>query len=324
MLPAVSRWGRPHGGRPSSCGDGAGARSPTPAARRRRRARCGPPSTTGRPSTSTCRRRRRSRRRAPGRGRRPRCGRCRAARRPGRRARRPRAGPRPASPAARAVGQRGEQLGRAEPAALAGGEPLVHLQRPGLLEQVDHGVLVAAQRQRRARRRAARGPGRCRRRGPARWSGTGRPRCRSRRAARCRRRSGGWRARRWCAGPSTPSSASSPVGVSPWRRRHAAFSAGCSDRCTCRGRPSAAFATTASASRGTARTEWTRADAGVGARGARSAQACGVAVAEAQLRAFQGGVEAAREVAGVQQGEADARVGRGGAQGLAAWRCGSA
>jgi hypothetical protein len=42
-----------------------------------------------------------------------------------------------------------------------------------------------------------------------------------------------------------------------------------------------------------------------------------VAVAEAQLRACQGGVEAAREVAGVQHGEADARVGRGGAQGRA-------
>ena len=40
-----------------------------------------------------------------------------------------------------------------------------------------------------------------------------------------------------------------------------------------------------------------------------------VAVAEAQLGAFQRGVEAAREVAGVEQGEADARVGRGGAQG---------
>ena len=40
-----------------------------------------------------------------------------------------------------------------------------------------------------------------------------------------------------------------------------------------------------------------------------------VAVAEAQLGAFERGVEAAREVAGVEQGEADARVGRGGAQG---------
>ena len=92
--------------------------------------------------------------------------------------------------------RRGQQLGGRVAPALAGGQALVELDRARLLEQVDHRVRVAAQREPGAARRRARGPGRCRRRGRARSSGTGRPWRPRRRAGRRRRPWGGWRGSR--------------------------------------------------------------------------------------------------------------------------------
>ena len=97
------------------------------------------------------------------------------------------------------VAARRSSAGRPVP-ALAGGEALVELDRPHLLEQVDDGVAVGAEGQRAARVVEALGSGRCRRRGRARWWGRSRRRYGWRRGGRCRRRSGGWRARRWSAG----------------------------------------------------------------------------------------------------------------------------
>ena len=144
---------------------------------------------------------------------------------------------------------RGEQLGRGPVAARLRGEPLVELDGPHLLEEVDHRVAVAAQGERDA------GVGSARRRtdAVAEVALGGRAHAHVRRglapAARCRRRSGGWRARRWCASPSTPWSASSWVGVTPYAARHASFSAGCSDRWTCSGRGTPSSPTAASTTR---------------------------------------------------------------------------
>ena len=57
-------------------------------------------------------------------------------------------------------------------------------------------------------------------------------------------------------GPSTPASASSSVGLSPYAARQASFSAGCSDRWTCSGVLAAHAATVLIWSWGTARTLW--------------------------------------------------------------------
>ena len=90
----------------------------------------------------------------------------------GERARRELAGVRPAEAGVPVGGGRAQQLGRGQVAAVRLAQPLVQLHRARLLEQVDHGVAVAAQRQRAARGGAARAPGRCRRPGRVRWSGT--------------------------------------------------------------------------------------------------------------------------------------------------------
>ena len=57
-------------------------------------------------------------------------------------------------------------------------------------------------------------------------------------------------------GVQTPASASNATGVIPVAARQVSFSAGCSETCTCSGASGSAAATTASCSRGTARTEW--------------------------------------------------------------------
>ena len=67
------------------------------------------------------------------------------------------AGVRPAQRAVPGDGERLDQLGRPEVAALAGDQPLVQLEQPRLLEQVDDRVLVAAEGQRATRRRAGGG-----------------------------------------------------------------------------------------------------------------------------------------------------------------------
>ena len=109
---------------------------------------------------------------------------------------------------------------------------------------------------------------------------------------------------------------------SPCSRRtpaQAAFSAGCSETCTCSGRPAATKLTAPSSARGTARTEWiatpTVMPSGRGEVLDPLGPAADVAVAEAKLRPGQrlvpGGVEPAGQVAGVQQRQPDAGV-RGG------------
>ena len=112
-----------------------------------------------------------------------------------------------------------DQFGRGEPAALAGPQPLVVLQRARLRERVDHRVLVAAQRQRRPRRPAP-APGRCRRRGRA--SVVGQKHAPVPRRAEQRDvfvGQVGARARPSCAAPSAPASASSSVGREAVRRQ---------------------------------------------------------------------------------------------------------
>ena len=86
---------------------------------------------------------------------------------------RDRAGVVPAE-ASRAAVPAVQQLGGRPVAALLRGEPLVELDGAHLLEQVDHGVAVGAEREPRAGvvERAARA--RCRRRGRARWWGRSR------------------------------------------------------------------------------------------------------------------------------------------------------
>ena len=116
---------------------------------------------------------------------------------------------------------------------------------------------------------------------------------------------------RWVActalvsGPSAPASASRRVGVTPYAARQPSFSATCSDRCTCSGRPAAAATTVPSWSRGTARTEWIAAPWTTPAAGlssaARSAHALGVAVGVAPLHALGRLPEAGGQVAGVEQ-----------------------
>ena len=137
-------------GPPTVCVIG-GPRSPTPAARRRRRAGGRRPRPRDGRRPAPCRRRPRSAAYRTWAGSAP-AVRTESSRTATRSAGAPTASvPASGLPSGGVVGQRGEELGRAEPAAFAGGEPLVHLQRPGLLDRVDDGVLVAAERERRAR-----------------------------------------------------------------------------------------------------------------------------------------------------------------------------
>ena len=80
--------------------------------------------------------------------------------------------------------------------ALAGLESLVELDRPRLLEHVDRGVRVGAERELGARPRPGGAPGRPRPRGRARSSGRGRPCSPAAEQRRSRHRPGGWRGRR--------------------------------------------------------------------------------------------------------------------------------
>ena len=179
--------------------------------------------------------------------------------------------PRHACPA---TGGGGEQLAGGEVAALVGGQPLVELQRPRLLEQVDDGVAVAAEASAgtpAARRRAA---------GPM-------PSARSRSVVGHRQTRGracaeqrdvgvgqvGGVDRAWSSGPSTPVRRRAAASAcSRARARQASFSAGCSERWTCSGAPRAAAQSRdrrAAVAAGTARTEWMAAPiAGVLGRGA--------------------------------------------------------
>ena len=203
-------------------------------------------------------------------------------------------------------------------------QPLVELDRPGLLEEVDHGVAVAAQAERTAGRRSARGAGPI----PS-------PRSRSvvgqkHTPVALSRRSATSASVRWVActavvrGPSTPCSRSSAVGVQPCTARHWSSSAGCSLEWTCSGASQAsAHAATVGQLVGGHRAHGMHcgADQHVVVVLAVRAQcvdplrpAVGVAVAEAPLRSLA----AARrptlggQVTGVQQGEPDARRRRGG------------
>ena len=137
---------------------------------------------------------------------------------------------------------------------------------------------------------------------------------------RCPRRSGGWRAPRSCAGPSTPSSRSSAVGVRPCTARHA------------RSRPSARTSGRAAGRRGVSAQSTTAGICSTGHRAhrverradeyaavarrrccsasTRSAQRVDRAVAEPLLRPVASGApsDAGAEIAGVEQGEPDAGV----------------
>ena len=133
--------------------------------------------------------------------------------------------------------------------------------------------------------------------------------------------------RAWSAARARPASASSSVGVAPYAARQASFSAGCSDRCTCSGtarggrrRPSPMLVARHRAHRVDRRAD--RASPGAGrSASTRSAHALGGAVAEPPLPRVQRrvpvAVEAAGEVAGVEQGDPDAR------RRAAAWRSAS-
>ena len=194
-------------------------------------------------------------------------------------------------------------------------QPLVHLDRAHLLEQVDHRVAVAAQGQRAAGvvQLAARADpvaevalgGRAE-------AGVG-----ARSSPRWRMSSvgevggvhgGGQRAEDAVVGEQLRS------GCAPYAARQASFSATCSERCTCSGRPSAASTTTGICSAGTARTEWIAAPITVVVVAAQlrgsGRPALRVAVGEAQLHALDRRPEPAAEVAGVEQRDPDPGLAR--------------
>ena len=129
-----------------------------------------------------------------------------------------------------AVGRRPrQQIGDAWHAAPERPQSLVELDGPRFLEQVDHGVRVAAERDRDAERGQCRRTARSRRRGRVRWSGT----CtRSSRPSNPMSAAVRWVA--WTAvnrGPEEPrSSSSTAVGVDAVAPRDTcSFSAGCSE-----------------------------------------------------------------------------------------------
>ena len=145
--------------------------SPSPCRPPRRR-RCRP--------RRRCRRRRRSRRAPPGAGSAP-AVRGVSSRTATRSARAPTAiRPASAQPERRVPSRwrRASRSARAKRPRSPDGEPLVHLDRAHLLEQVDDRVLSRAEGQRAPGVEQRAGPGRCRRRGRARWSGRSRRRCR--------------------------------------------------------------------------------------------------------------------------------------------------
>ena len=190
------------------------------------------------------------------------------------------------------------------------------LQRAGLLEQVDHGVAVAAEAERaagvgqRAGRSDAVGQVAFGGRAEA-DAGAG--------AAEQRARSASVR---WVActavrvGPSTPVSASSSVGVRPCAARQASFSARCSERWTCSGRAGGRGRRTVdSAPAGTARTECSaapiRACGAAGSRATPVRPGVHVAVAEPALHPVQRlAVHGGGQVERVQQGDPDAGLAR--------------
>ena len=112
---------------------------------------------------------------------------------------------------------------------------------------------------------------------------------------------------------SAPASASSPVGVRPCAARHSSFSFGCSETWACSGRPAAHSATTRADSGSTARTLWIAAPTRAVGRSSSRVHALGpgvgVGVAEA--------LDAAVQVARVEQRDADARLGGRGEHGAA-------
>ncbi len=149
---------------------------------------------------------------------------------------------------------------------------------------------------------------RCRRRGRVRWWG------RSTRYVPDSPSSRTSSSVRWVAwtavviGPSTPSSASRWVGVTPCTASHASFSATCSDRCTCSGSPRA-YAHSRDGLQLVARHRSHRmdgrADPGVAERLDPLGPAGRVAVAEPSLHPLGLLAEAARQVAGVEQPDPD-------------------
>ncbi len=122
--------------------------------------------------------------------------------------------------------------------------------------------------------------------------------------------------------PSSPCRSSRPTGVTPYAATHCSFSAGCSETWQCNGTSrSAAHAPTTSADAGsTARTEWIAAPTPrrrrcqpVEVRGARRPPER-IAVAEAPLNRIQLDPDAAVQVTGVEQRDANAGRRGGGDQ----------
>ena len=227
-------------------------------------------------------------------------GRSRAAPRPGRRVR---GASVPASglPSGAWLVSAGEELGGAEPAAFAGGGPARALDAPS---------------PRRRGRSTARWSCPATSGGPGIWKRKGRtmPWARScsvvgqKHAVTCvspRIRMSSpdrWsRARRWCAGEHALRGEQRGGGGARRAARHAAFSAGCSERWTCSGRPPRRRPGQLQRAARPGPSELPRRPAAPGREllgpGVR------VAVAETQLGAVERGAEAACEVAGVQQGE---------------------
>ena len=227
----------------------------------------------------------------------------------------------PSDPCPSYVAAREQLVGRPV-AALPGGEPLVELDGPHLLEQVDDRVAVGAERERRRRPRAAAGDGPMP--SPRSRSVVGQKQAWVPRAAEQRdvaRRSGGWRARRVVRGAERAglgeqlgrASRRRPPGRRRSRRpaRRGARAAGAACARPSR-RPCGIW------SRGTARTEWIAAPhapptrhasgrRGVRRRRARRAGGPGVrvAVAEPPLHALGRPADPGGEVAGVQQRDPD-------------------
>ena len=168
--------------------------------------------------------------------------------------------------------------------ALLGGQPLVHLHRAHLLEQVDHRMAVGAQRE------GGAGVVQPARRADAVGEVALGGRAEADVGARLPEQPdvvvgevGGVHGA-WSAGRARPPRRAAGSGSCPCAARQASFSATCSDRCTCSGMPCAASTTTGSWSRGTARTEWIAAPTRGSSKAAtRSAQRVRVAVGVAHL-----------------------------------------
>ena len=238
----------------------------------------------------------------------------------------PTASPRSSQPSERmpaVVAARSSSAGGCKPAA-AGDQTLVELERPQLFEQVDHGVHVAADGQRRAgggqgaRRADAVRPGRARS-----W-GTGRSWCRTIPAARCRPRSDASHAPPWCSGPARRPAPAARSGSSPWRRCTPRSHAAARRRARAAGRSAAGPSRRRSRidAGSTALTLWMAAairavDDSLSAS-TLVRPGLGVAVREAQLRMPRGRLHQRRlQVARIDQGDSQAGVRRRGEQRLA-------